>query len=132
MLVAKHKLKRDYKITWTEYQHPEDTSFNVVHTKVIKNCYNQFEAYELWYAGLEYDYDDFEIDAVELTHQDLVNLAVYDIVLATLFDSDFGVYQDVDLTEEDLLITELPTGLEKMLVEHQAQLKFDRLCKSSV
>lgn len=127
MLLPKHKLKRDYKITWTEYQHPEDPVFNVVYTKIIKNCYNQFEAYELWYAGLEYDYDDFEIDAVELTHQDQVNLAVYDIVLATLFDGDIGVYQEVDITEEDLIIAEDLTGLEKILVEHQAQLKFDKM-----
>lgn len=124
MLIPAHKLKRDYIITWTDATFLDEETFGSEYTKVITDCLSEGEAFEQWYETLEYDYEDLYIDQVELTHQDRINAEVYELVLAELFDGDIGIYVEVDVDEIELA-PELE-GLEKILVEHQAQLKFER------
>ena len=135
MFLPAHKLKRDYKVTWEVAYRigNEDEGYEMVYEDyecVIKDCYTQHHAWETWFEEvLDCPYDDVsyvDIDAVELSHTDRVNQQVYELVLAELFDSEFGVYEVVyPQIQDDYEVTEDLQGLEKMLVEHQAQLKYD-------
>jgi len=138
MFLPTHKLKRDYKIIWEEayrVKADNDDGYEMVYDEyecIVKDCLTKHQAWETWYDSvLETDYDDVsyvDVEPVEMTHQDRINDEVYQLVLATLFDGDFGVYQLVyPQIQDDYELTEDLVGLEKMLVEHQAQLKFDKL-----
>jgi len=137
MFLPANKLKRDYKITWEEsYRVRQDNDeYEMVYEQyecIVKDCFTQHDAWETWYDSvLETDYDDVsfvDIEAVELTHQDRVNAEVYQLVLTELFAGEFGVYKMVyPQIYGDYELTEDLEGLEKILVEHQALLKFNKL-----
>jgi len=127
MLIQANKLKRDYKIIWT-YDVPEDcVYFDEKRTMIIKDCLTYDEAYERFCDIMKYAYAELDIEAVDQTHQQKVNDAVYELVLAELFDGDIAVYHWLDENEDNWEINADLEGLEKILVDHQAQLKFDTL-----
>jgi hypothetical protein len=133
MLVEKHKLKRDYKITWIEEEHYSDGEVaDYQYECIITDCYTRHLAWQTWYENvLECDYDlvsYVDIEPITKTHQDRVNDAVYALVLAELFTGPIAVLEKVyPQIQDDFELTEDLQCLEQMIVEHQAQLKFDAI-----
>jgi hypothetical protein len=125
MFIKADKIKTEYKITY-EYDVPEDSFiYNKVYEVVIKDCQSYFQAYNTWMETRQPGrLRDWYIDSVQSNHQDRVNEEVYQLVLAELFEGDIGVSVYVDDVDDIELEPELE-GLEKILVEHQAQLKYD-------
>jgi hypothetical protein len=134
MFLPADKLKRDYKITWTESYRVrnEEEVYEENYECIVKDCETTHHAWETWYETiLDCDYDDvsyIDVEPVELTHSDRVNAEVYELVLNTLFDGKFGIYQRVyPQIQDDYELTEDLQGLEKILVEHQALMKYNKL-----
>jgi len=125
MLVYTNLLKRDYKISWTEYTQEDDVADGKIYTTIVKNCYTQSEAFEKWYDALEYDYDELEIEAIVKTKQQRVNEEVYELVLADLFEGHIGIYEYVDIRNADEYeIDEQLEGVERLMIEHEAYNKY--------
>lgn len=133
MLVEKHKLKRDYKISWTETYKTSDGETHYDDNEcIIEDCETEYLAWQTWYENvLEYDYDcveEYSCEAIGLSHQDRINAEVYELVLAELFEGKIAVYERVyPQIHNDFEITPELEGLEKMLVEHQALLKYNKM-----
>lgn len=131
MLVEKHKLKRDYKITWIEETRIDiDEYADYQYECIITDCYTRHLAWQTWMEKvLEANYDlvsMVDIEPISKTHQDRVNDAVYELVLAELFTGPIAVLEQVyPQIQDDFELTKELEGLEQMLVEHQAQLKYD-------
>jgi hypothetical protein len=132
MFLPAYKLKRDYIVSYELDVPEEHILYNQVFSRRVSDCASAYLAFEQVADGVEYRVRDWYIDAVEKTHQDYVNEQVYELVLAELFDGSIGVNVFVDLVEDDFELDAELDGLEKILVEHQAQVKFDRLCKNYV
>lgn len=131
MLVARHKLKRDYIVSYEYVVDELHLLYNQVFYRLVKNCQWQYQAFEQ-VADAEdlqgYRLRDWYVEPVLKTHQDRVSEQVYQLVLAELFVNDFGLTVEID--DEELDDYEIETeleGLEKLLTEHQAQIKFDKL-----
>lgn len=125
MFIPTHKIITDYKITY-QYDVPEDAEiYNSIYEFEIKDCKTYIDAYNTWVENREPGrLKDWYIDPVVKTRSQVIDQEVYNLVLAELFDGDIGVNVFVDDDDEFELEPELE-GIEKILVEHQAQLKFD-------
>lgn len=125
MFIPAHKIITDYKITY-EYDVPEQAViYNTVFEFEIKDCKTYDVAYNTWIENREPGrLKDWYINPVVKTRSQVINAEVYELVLADLFEGDIGVNVYADDEDQFELEPELE-GLEKMLVEHQAQLKYD-------
>jgi len=127
MFLPAHKLKRDYIVSYELAVSADCVLYNKVFYKRVNNCATAYLAFEQVADNTEYRVRDWYVDAVEKTHTDNVNAAVYELVLAELFEDSIGVNVYVDLTDDDYELNEELNGLEKMLVEHQALNKYNEL-----
>jgi hypothetical protein len=128
MFIKADKIKRDYEVSY-EYAVAETcVLYNKVFCAKVTDCYNSYQAFEAVVDKVEQDgyrIRDWYVQPVVKTHRDFVNEQVYNLVLAELFDGDIGINVYIDENEDDVELHPELEGLEKMLVEHQAQLKFD-------
>jgi len=83
MFIPTHKIITDYKITY-EYEVPEDAIIcDQVFEFTINNCKTYDEAFNAWCDNKEPGMvKDWFIQPREITHQDQVNIEVYELVLA--------------------------------------------------
>jgi hypothetical protein len=125
MFIPAHKLKRDYKITYTLYVPEDSVYFEKEYTMMIKDCSTYDEAYERFCDNMAYQHDLYDIEAVDQTHTDRVNAEVYELVLADLFDGEIAVIGWLDEDDDNWEINTELEGIEKILVEHQALIKYN-------
>jgi len=125
MFIPTHKLITDYKITY-EYDVPETAYIYDMEFKFeVSGCKTYEEAYTTWIDNKEKGMiKDWIIEPVVKTRSQVINAEVYELVLADLFEGDFGMYVYVDQDDAFELEPELE-GLEKLLLQHEAQLKYD-------
>jgi hypothetical protein len=129
MFIQAHKLKRDYKATYTLNLDEGDYLYGKEYTMIFRDCLTYDEAYDRFCDSVEFNIVELliDIEAVDQTHTDKVNAEVYELVLATLFDGEIAVNGWLDEEDDNWEINAELSGIEKILVEHQAQVKYNKL-----
>lgn len=127
MFIQAHKLKRDYKVTYTLEVDKDSLYYDTEYTMMIRDCLTYDEAYERFCDNMAYACDTIDIEAVSMSKQQYVNEQVYELVLAELFDGDIAVNGWLDDNSDNWEINEDLKGVEKIMIEHQAYLKYNEL-----
>jgi hypothetical protein len=141
------KLKRDYIVyyTYTCYidedcydkeelarMSEDDKVFGSKEEKtyIIKQCYTTDEAYSKFYDIMDTNIIkdqiwDYRIEAEDNTKERIIKNEIYELVLEELFESEFGVYEWVDIDDDEEYEEQTEAdGVYKILIEHEAYNRF--------
>jgi hypothetical protein len=92
---------------------------------VIKQCYNEQEARDRLYDN---DHDeilegyllDFRVEQLNSIKEQRIKDEVYELVIADLFEGEIGLYEWIDIEDEDYEDLVEVDGVYKILIEHEA------------